>query len=166
VRNTRARIVRRAVFRDGTVICDVRYPSNPQQARLLPGVGKALADLRKRGFLLVLVSNQSGRGRGLITFEEAKQVHRQLVSSPAAYNVEFKTAYYCPYVPQEGCHCRRPSPAMILRAAEELEHDLRRSFIVGDVPSDIEAGKLAGCRAILLATNATSREPDPFLSYV
>jgi D-glycero-D-manno-heptose 1,7-bisphosphate phosphatase len=153
---------RRAVFldRDGTIIYDVGYPRNPQQVRLLPGVGKVLADLRKRGFLLVLVSNQSGIGRGLVTLEEAKQVHRQVVSSLADYDVQLDAAYYCPHAPQDECHCRKPSPAMILQAAEELDVDLTRSFIVGDKPGDIEAGKRAGCRTILLTTTPVSTRPD------
>ena len=154
---------RRAVFldRDGTVMYDVGYPRDPQQVRLLPGVGEALAKLRKRGFSLVLVSNQSGVGRGMVTVKQAEQVHRQAISSLAEYGVQFDAAYYCPHAPEEQCGCRKPSPEMLLLAAKELDLDLARSFMVGDKPSDIEAGKRAGCRTILLTVNPTLSGLDP-----
>jgi D-glycero-D-manno-heptose 1,7-bisphosphate phosphatase len=142
----------RAVFldRDGTVIHDVGYPRNPRQVRLLPGVGEALSKLRKHGFLLILVSNQSGIGRGLVMAEEAEQVHRRVIASLLEYDVELDAVYYCPHAPKERCRCRKPSPEMLLRAAKEFALDLARSFMVGDKLSDIEAGKRAGCRTILL----------------
>ena len=160
---------RRAVFldRDGTVIYDVGYPRDPQQVRLLPGVGEALARLGKQGFCLVLVSNQSGVGRGMVTMERAEQVHRRVISSLAEYGVQFDAAYYCPHAPEEQCRCRKPSPGMLLRAAEELGLDLDRSFVVGDKPSDIETGKRAGCRTILLTANpVVSSRLDPVPDYV
>jgi D-glycero-D-manno-heptose 1,7-bisphosphate phosphatase len=154
---------RRAVCldRDGTVIYDAGYPRDPRRVRLLPGAGAALAELKRQGFLLVLVSNQSGIGRGLLTLDEAEQVHRQVVSVLAEFGVDFDAAYYCPHAPEERCRCRKPSPQMLLRAAEELDFDLARSFMVGDKPSDIAAGKEAGCRTILLAAHAPAGGCDP-----
>ena len=154
---------RRAVCldRDGTVIYDEGYPRDPRRVRLLPGAGAALDELKRQGFLVVLISNQSGIGRGLLTRDEAEQVHRQVVSALAEFGVHFDAAYYCPHAPKERCRCRKPSPQMLLRAAEELDFDLARSFMVGDKPSDIAAGKQAGCRTILLAADATAGACDP-----
>src|SRR5262249_12029040 len=132
---------RRAVCldRDGTVIYDAGYPRDPRRVQLLPGAGAALDELKRQGFLVVLISNQSGIGRGLLTRDEAEQVHRQVVSALAEFGVHFDAAYYCPHAPKERCRCRKPSPQMLLRAAEELDFELARSFMVGDKPTDIAA---------------------------
>jgi histidinol-phosphate phosphatase family protein len=153
----------RAVFldRDGTLIQDVGYPRDPRQVRLLPGAVPALASLKERGFSLVLVSNQSGIGRGLVTSEEAGRIHARLVSCLAECGVQLDAAYYCPHAPEECCPCRKPSPAMLLRAAERLGLAPARSFMVGDKASDVEAGKRAGCRAILLAEQPLPCDFDP-----
>jgi D-glycero-D-manno-heptose 1,7-bisphosphate phosphatase len=138
--------------RDGTVIHDTGYPNDPQQVRLLPGVGEALARLQQQGFHLILVSNQSGVNRGIITEVQALQVHRQVLASLTPYGVRIDAAYYCTHVPEEGCSCRKPAPGMLLGAAADLGLDLSRAFMIGDKPSDIEAGMRAGCRTILLTT--------------
>jgi len=142
----------RAVFldRDGTIILDRGYLKAAQQVCLFAGAGEALAKIQAHGFALVLVSNQSGIGRGLISREEAEQVHQAVVARLAEYGVRLDAALYCPHAPAEECRCRKPSPEMFLRAAKELDLDLARSFMVGDQASDIEAGKRAGCRTILL----------------
>jgi len=154
---------RRAVFldRDGTVIDDVGYPRDPEEVRLRPGAAEALATLAGRGFRLVLVSNQSGLGRGLVTAEEAERVHDRVVATLARHGVRIDAAYYCPHPPDAGCACRKPSPEMLRRAAEELNVDLARSFMIGDKPSDVEAGRLAGCRTILLCADPANHGPAP-----
>jgi D-glycero-D-manno-heptose 1,7-bisphosphate phosphatase len=138
--------------RDGTVIHDTGYPNDPQQVHLLPGAGEALARLQQQGFHLILVSNQSGVNRGIITEVQALEVHRQVLASLTHYGVRIDAAYYCTHVPEEGCSCRKPAPGMLLGAAAELGLDLSRAFMIGDKPSDIEAGMRAGCRTILLTT--------------
>jgi D-glycero-D-manno-heptose 1,7-bisphosphate phosphatase len=142
----------RAVFldRDGTVIVDQIYPKAAEQVCLVAGAGEALAMIKESGFALVLISNQSGIGRGLITPKEAEEVHQAVVARLAEYGVRLDAAHYCPHAPEEACTCRKPSPEMLLRAAKDLNLDLAESFMVGDKPSDIEAGKRAGCRTILL----------------
>jgi D-glycero-D-manno-heptose 1,7-bisphosphate phosphatase len=159
---------RQAIFldRDGTLMYDPGYARDPQQVRLLPDVGEALAELGKQGFLLVLVSNQSGIGRQLITAEQAERVHSQLLSRLEEYNVPLHGVYYCPHAPEEQCRCRKPSPEMLLRAAEDLGLALTHSFMVGDKASDVEAGKRAGCRTILLTANLTSSALHSMPDYV
>ena len=125
---------RPAVFldRDGTLIYDVGYPKDPGDVRLLPGVGNSLAKLNERGFLLVMVSNQSGVGGGIVTWDEAERVHKRVLASLTESGVHLDAAYYCPHAPDDGCPCRKPSPQLLLQAARELRLDLTRSFMVGD----------------------------------
>jgi D-glycero-D-manno-heptose 1,7-bisphosphate phosphatase len=136
--------------RDGTLIVDVGYPGHPAQVRLLDGVVEALRSLQGEGYLLVVISNQSGVGRGLITSEQAENVHRRVASLLAENGVRLVAAYHCPHSPEEHCDCRKPSPGLLLRAARDLNVDLSQSVLVGDKPSDISAGKAAGCRTVLL----------------
>ena len=147
------------VDRDGTVMLDVGYPKSPCDVRLLPGAGSALARLRANGFLLILASNQSGIGRGLVGHDEALRVHETLVSELAEVGVQFDGSYYCPHRPGEGCACRKPEAGLLLRAARELDLDLTRCFVVGDQASDVEAGRRAGCRTVLLAGDSQSGDP-------
>jgi D-glycero-D-manno-heptose 1,7-bisphosphate phosphatase len=152
--------VRRAVFfdRDGTIIYDLGYLREPEKIKLLPGVGEALFELQQRGFCLVLVSNQSGVGRGMFSQKDVERVHGTVVALLERCGVFLDGAYYCFHAPWEECGCRKPSPGLILQAARELTIDLAYSFMVGDKPSDIEAGRRAGCRTILLA----AKWPHPF----
>lgn len=141
-----------AVFldRDGTLIPDVGYPRDPNEIRLLPGIAPALTELREAGFRLVIVSNQSGIGRGLLTGDDLYRVHARLVELFTARGVQFDGAYYCPHAPDENCECRKPLPGLLRAAAGELRLDLSRSYMVGDKPSDVQAGRAAGCRCVLL----------------
>jgi histidinol-phosphate phosphatase family protein len=155
---------RAAVFldRDGTLIEDTRYPNDPAQVRLIPGAVDALTRLRERDFALVVVSNQSGIGRGLIRPEEAEAVHDRFVQELASHGVALDGFRYCPHAPDEACECRKPSPAMLLDLATELDLDLAASFIVGDKHSDMEAGRRAGCATVFLgaASDEGAQEAD------
>ena len=143
---------RPAVFldRDGTLIEDVGYPRDPERVHVLDGVGDALGALRRAGFALVVVSNQSGIGRGLVTQEEADAVHARFLRELRARGIEPDDVRYCPHAPGDGCTCRKPAPGLLLASAGELGLDLTRSFMVGDKPDDAETGRNAGCRTVLL----------------
>lgn len=169
----------KAVFldKDGTLIEDVPYNVDPSQIRLTPGAGKALRLLQQRGYLLIVVSNQPGIALGYFTVQ---QLHNavirlyELLSDEDAYPAAF---YYCPHAPMEKrpgyptpCQCRKPQPGLLHRAAEDFGISLRDSWIIGDILHDVEAGKRAGCRTILLDNgNETEwimneyREPDYIL---
>ena len=136
----------RALFldRDGTLVVDVGYPREPARVEPLPGAIEALRELQHR-FALVIVSNQSGLGRGLITDAEARAVHDRVIDVFARAGVGFAGAYYCPHAPDAGCPCRKPAPGLLLDAARELDLDLARSVMLGDKVSDILAGRTAGC---------------------
>lgn len=140
----------RALFmdRDGTVMVDVGYPRSPDEVELLPGAPETLARLQALGLKLVVVSNQSGVGRGLVSAEEAIAVHERFVDELRAHGIELDGVYYCPHAPSDGCRCRKPSPELIERAARELDLELGGSFMIGDKESDLEAGRRAGCLTI------------------
>lgn len=140
----------RALFldRDGTLIVDVGYPRDPARVELLPGAAAALRQLAQR-YALVIVSNQSGLGRGLIQPEEADAVHARVVECFAAEGVRFAGAYRCPHAPDEDCPCRKPAPGMLLQAAAELGLALEQSVMIGDKHADVQAGWSAGCRAAI-----------------
>lgn len=142
--------LRRALFldRDGTLIVDVGYPRDPALVHPIDGAIEALRELQ-REWLLVIVSNQSGIGRGIIKPEEARAVHERVLEVFAEGGVRFAGAYYCPHVPDKGCPCRKPAPGMLLDAAHELGLELTASVMLGDKESDLEAGQSAGCMLAL-----------------
>ena len=147
---------RQAVFldRDGTVLEDTGYLADPATVRLVSGAIEALRALRDRGYLLVLVSNQSGVARGLITPAQADAVHARLLVELDRHGIALDDVRYCPHAPTARCPCRKPEPGMILASAEALEIDLGSSFLVGDSPEDAGAGKAAGVRTVILGTDA------------
>ena len=149
---------RRAVFfdRDGTLIEDTGFLKDPALVRLLPGASAVLRELAQRGFALVIVSNQSGVGRGIISPEQAESVHEEIVAVLAAEGVHLSGAFYCFHAPNEQRGCRKPKPQLLFKAVEGLSLDLGVSFMVGDRDADLEAGHRAGCKTVRI--NAESAE--------
>jgi histidinol-phosphate phosphatase family protein len=149
---------RPAVFvdRDGTLIEHVHYLCDPALVRLLPGAAEALKDLRRAGFVVVLVTNQSAIGRGMLTENRLEQIHTEMRRQLAACGATIDAIYFCPVAPGSDDRSlvehpdRKPGPGMLLRAAADLQLDLTASWMVGDLISDVWAGLNAGCRSILL----------------
>ena len=149
---------RPAVFldRDGTLIEHVHYLCDPALVRLLPGAPEALKKLRRAGFVVVLVTNQSAIGRGMLTENRLEQIHTEMRRQLAACGATIDAIYYCPVAPSSDDRSlvehpdRKPGPGMLLRAAADLHLDLATSWMVGDLISDVWAGLNAGCRSILL----------------
>ena len=148
--------LRPAVFldRDGTLIPDHGYLAAVDGVTLLPGVGPALAELARAGFLLVLITNQSGIGRGYFTRAVVDAQHERLQERLRPFGAELAALEVCPHTPEESCDCRKPWPGMLQRAAAALRLDLPRSWMIGDKALDAQAGRAAGCRAIRLAAAA------------
>lgn len=158
--------MRPAVFldRDGTIIEDEGYLADASRVRLLPGALEALRTFRDHGMMLVVVSNQSGIPRGLITPSQHADVAARVASVLAAEGVPLDGAYYCAHLPNDGCACRKPMPGMLQQAARDLGIDLPRSFMVGDKMSDVAAGHAAGCTTALLGSAkdaATAADAKP-----
>ena len=146
--------------RDGTVIEDTGYIRDPDQVRLLDGCGAALRALCQEGFGLVLVSNQSGIGRGVLTCDQAAAVHRRVIEVLHDAGLDLAGSYYCPHHPDAGCDCRKPATGLVDRATRELGLDPPRCWLVGDKPSDVETGRRAGTRTAFLGAPAHGTEAD------
>lgn len=154
-----------AVFldRDGVLVEDTGYPSDPEALRLLPGVPEALRRVAGAGFRLVAVTNQSGVARGYFSLARLEEVHNRLVALLAAEEVRLDGLYYCPHHPEAPvpefrveCDHRKPRPGMLLSAATDLGLAVSHSWMVGDREDDIRAGLAAGCRALLIGPPATT----------
>lgn len=149
----------RAVFldKDGTLIEDVPYNVDPDLIRLQPGVPTALRALHRAGYRLIVITNQSGVARGYFAEGALTAVAARLQQLLAEAGVPLTGFYYCPHHPEGSvaryaieCACRKPQPGLLLRAAREHDLSLRHSWLVGDILNDVEAGRRAGCRTILL----------------
>lgn len=158
----------RTVFldRDGVINAEVGYISRPDELQILPGVLEAISDLTQAGWKIIVFTNQSGVGRGLITESELQAVHDRLLDLVAAAGGQLTAVYACPHAPDDGCDCRKPKPGLLLRAAREHNIDLATSYAVGDSPRDISAAHAAGCKTVLVLTGHTTEYaattfPDP-----
>lgn len=141
-----------AVFldRDGTLMEEVHYCNDPATVRAFPGAREALSKLKAAGFKNVIITNQSGIGRGIIAPDQYAAVHAELLHQIGEENID--GAYLCPDLPDAGSARRKPSPAMVLEAQADHSLDLSRSFFVGDKSIDIECGRNAGVRTVLVRT--------------
>ncbi|MEF2277446.1 HAD family hydrolase [Deinococcus sp. YIM 134068] len=163
---------RPAVFldKDGTLIEDVPYNVDPALIRLAPGVGEVLRALSGAGYVLVVITNQSGVARGLFPESALGGVETRLRELLAAEGVTLAGFLACPHHPKGTveeyaveCECRKPGPGLLRRAADELGLDLTRSWMVGDILNDVEAGRRAGCRTVLLDNGGeTEWLPGPY----
>jgi len=148
-----------AIFldRDGTLVEPRHYPFRPEELILYPNIAPQLRRLRQDGFRLVVITNQSGIARGLFSEDDLTRMHDDLRLRLQRLGVEMDSFYHCPHHP-EGvipelaitCGCRKPEPGLLLAAATDLGIDLTRSWFIGDILNDVEAGNRAGCRTILV----------------
>jgi D-glycero-D-manno-heptose 1,7-bisphosphate phosphatase len=138
--------------RDGTLTVERHYLSDPDQLALLPGTVAALRQLRQQGFLLVVVTNQSGIGRGYFSRAAVDRVHQRLRRLLADGDVTLDGIYLCPYAPDQPCDCRKPLPGLVHQAAAELGFDPRHSIVIGDKDADTRLGHAVGGRSLLVRT--------------
>ena len=166
---------RRAVFldRDGTINRDQGHTHRIEDLELLPGAAQAIHRLNEAGYRIIVVTNQSGIGRGLCAEADVERFHAQLNAELARHAARIDAFYYCPHHPVEArgeyrvaCECRKPGTALFRKAIRKLRIDVARSYMIGDSPSDIEAGRRVGLTTIQLGddirrTAATgSNRPD------
>jgi len=138
--------MRAAAFldRDGVLMDDRGYVARARDVCLLPGTGAALRRLVRAGYLLIVVTNQSGIGRGMFDEVALREVHQRLCTLLAAEEVALDAICHCPHAPADQCSCRKPLPGLLNQAAGRFPIDRGRSFMVGDKPSDVAAGRAAG----------------------
>ena len=146
--------------RDDTLIPDVPYLRDPAGVRLFPRSAAALRLLRKAGYRLLLLSNQSGVGRGLIRPEELRAVHRRLQELLQEEGVALDGAYFCPHAPEEQCLCRKPAPGLLQAALEDFPTLLEASALAGDRSADILLAHNAGIPAIQIRREGAPRLPQ------
>jgi D-glycero-D-manno-heptose 1,7-bisphosphate phosphatase len=144
--------------RDGTINEEVGYVLRPDELRLIPGAGDALRELRDLGLGLVVLTNQSPIGRGMLSVDELGAIHAHLSELLAVDGVTLDGIEFCPHRPDEGCACRKPGTLMVERAAATLGFDPARSWIVGDHGSDLRLGRAVGARTILVRTGHGEEE--------
>ncbi len=152
--------------RDGTLIHNYHYCRDPEQVHLLAGVSQALRWLSAAGYRLIVITNQAGIARGHLTEDDLAAVHCRLRETLAAEDVYLEAIYYCPHHPEgtrtgyaAECLCRKPAPGLLYRAASERGIDLARSWCIGDILNDVEAGNRAGSRTVLVDLGTEVR-PD------
>ena len=155
-----------AIFldRDGTLIVETGYLSEPEKVELIPGAGEAVRRLTKGGFELFIVTNQAGIGRGYYTEGQMHAVNERVAGEFAKFGVAFRKIYFAPEAPDQPSRNRKPSPQMLLDARDEFRIDLATSYMVGDKVSDIECGWNAGVKCSVLVRTGYGREHESQLA--
>jgi D-glycero-D-manno-heptose 1,7-bisphosphate phosphatase len=134
------------------------YVRDWSHVRIIPEAIHALALPQLGHYKLVIITNQSAVGRGLIRLEAAEQINRQLIALIHELGGRAQAVYMCPHKPEDGCTCRKPNPGLLLQAAKDLTLDLRRSWMIGDAWSDVRAGQAAGVRHTILLKTGRGQE--------
>lgn len=141
--------------RDGVIN---RNPPNKGYVRrwsefsFLPNALKAIRDLTENGYRIIVITNQAGIGKGLFSEDNLKDIHARMVTEITEAGGRIDAVYYCPHHPEAGCECRKPKPGMLRRAADEHRIELSSAYLIGDSTTDIEAGRRAGTRTLLVLT--------------
>ncbi|MBM4086895.1 MAG: HAD family hydrolase [Planctomycetes bacterium] len=153
--------------RDGTVLEHVPYLNQPSQVRLTAGAAEAIRLFRQRGYLTIVITNQSAVARGMLDEATLAEIHRVMQAALRAESAEVDAIYYCPHHPEgpvaayrKVCACRKPEPGLLLQAAAEHGIDLAASVMIGDSIADMQAGKRAGCTTILLGAKPEGVEGE------
>ncbi len=138
--------------RDGTINAERHYLRDPDELELLPGAVEGIRLLRESGFRVVVVTNQSAIGRGMLDWPALERIHERLGALLSAQGAWLDAIYVCPHRPEDGCDCRKPAPGLAERAAREFEAELRHAVVIGDKPCDVQFGKAIGATTILVQT--------------
>ncbi len=137
--------------RDGVLNEDTYYPHKIEDFILLPKVPEALTLLKDK-FKFIIITNQSGIGRGYFTKDDFDNFNNHLIKTLAEHNIKVEKTYVCPHTKEENCDCRKPNIKFIKQAAKEFDIDLQSSFMIGDHPYDMDLGKNAGIRTVFMLT--------------
>lgn len=138
--------------RDGTIIKECHYLSDPCRVELLPGAAEGLRQMQEMGLGLIAVTNQSGIGRGFFDEVRLGEIHQRLRELLAHAGVYLEDVYFCPHTPLDDCQCRKPRTGLVEQAAEKYGFNPQESFVIGDKPCDIELGQRLGATTLLVRT--------------
>jgi histidinol-phosphate phosphatase family protein len=152
----------RAVFldRDGVINEEVNYLRHPEEFQLLPRSARAIRELRRAGFRVVVVTNQSGLARGYFSQQDLAAVHERMRSELAGARTSLDGVYICPHHPDDSCACRKPGVLLFQQAAQDLKLGLDRCYFVGDKATDLMPGKILGGHTVLVLTGHGQREQE------
>ncbi|HUL39873.1 MAG TPA: HAD-IIIA family hydrolase [Methanomassiliicoccales archaeon] len=141
---------RRAVFidRDDTIAKDVPYCPSPDKLELFGGVGRSVKRLNDAGFLVIVITNQSGVSRGFFTESDLSRIHDKMRLDLARDDARLDGVYFCPHLPDEGCECRKPNIGMVLQALEDFDIDLQSSYVIGDSDREMELARRIGAKGV------------------
>ncbi len=146
------------VDRDGVLVEDIVYPYQIEDFKLIPSAIEGLKLLKE--YKLFIITNQSGIGRGYYTLKDFENFNNHLLKELKKHNIKIQKTYYCPHKPEDNCGCRKPKIKFLKDAEKEFKINLKKSFVIGDKKSDIEMGRNAGCRTILVLTGHGKKEKD------
>jgi len=141
------------IDRDGTVIYDMSYLADPAKIAFTPHAAEGLRLLQDNGYLLIMVTNQSGIGRGLITVEQFHSVQERMFALLESEGVHFTACYHCPHKPDDNCHCRKPNTGMLEQACHDFAVDRQKSLFIGDSEADMRLADNFQLRNIFLTTS-------------
>ncbi|MFI4890034.1 MAG: D-glycero-alpha-D-manno-heptose-1,7-bisphosphate 7-phosphatase [Steroidobacterales bacterium] len=139
--------------RDGTIVVDKVYLDNAAGIEFLPGAAEGLRLLYTQGYRLVVITNQSGVGRGRFALDRVHEMNARLAEMVEEAGARLDGIYFCPHAPEDHCTCRKPAPGLILQAASELDFDPKEAVVIGDKDSDIECGRRVGATTVLISAD-------------
>lgn len=144
--------------RDGVVTEDLGYVHKIEDFKLIPNAIEGLKLLKD--FKLIFITNQSGIGRGYFKFEDFLNYNNRIIEELKKHSIKIEKTYVCPHKPEDNCECRKPKPKLINDAAKDFDIDLKKSFMIGDRKRDVEMGRNAGCKTILVLTGKGIKEKN------
>jgi D-glycero-D-manno-heptose 1,7-bisphosphate phosphatase len=152
--------------RDGTIVIDRNYLSDPAALEFAPGAAAGLRKMSDMGFRLVVITNQSGISRGFFSLARLDEVHERLHQMTRAIGVRLDGIYSCPHRPEEGCDCRKPNLELLRQASRDMDFDMSQSIVIGDKDSDIEFGRRAGALTILIGQPGPRSPASPAPDFI
>jgi len=138
------------IDRDGVLVEDIGYHHKLEDFKLVPNAVEGLKLLKD--YKLIIVTNQSGIGRGYFTIKDFENFNNHLIQELKKHNIKIEKTYFCPHKPEDNCDCRKPKTKFLKKAEKEFRIDLKKSFVIGDKKEDIEMGKNVGCKTVLVLT--------------
>jgi D-glycero-D-manno-heptose 1,7-bisphosphate phosphatase len=142
--------------RDGTIVIDRQYLSDPDGLTFLPGAAEGLRSMYRQGWRLVVITNQSGVGRGMFSIDTVESMNVRLIEMAEQAGARIERIYFCPHRPEDACLCRKPGTQLMALAAGELGFDPHEAVVIGDKPSDVEFGRNSGAMTLLVAADPSS----------